>query len=160
MATRLKPKGSALYDQDFYLWTRDQAAAIRDGRWPDLDALHLAEEVEDLGNEQRNAVRSRVRTAIEHLLKLQVSPAAAPRPGWRRTLRTQRQGIRDRLTATIRNDVESELAVLFADARANAIDALLSFGENAAADTLPDECPYTLEQILDDWLPPEPDEGT
>lgn len=157
MATKLEPKAAALYERDFYLWTRDQAAAIRDGRWRDLDVPNLAEEVEDLGRAQRNAVRSRARIAIEHLLKLQFSPAKEPRHGWRRTVRTQRQGMRDRLTPTIRNEIESELASLYDDARANAIDALLSFGENAAAEALPEDCPYTLEQILGDWLPEEPE---
>lgn len=158
MATQLKPKAAALYDEDFYLWTRDQAAAIRAGRWSDLDVGHLAEEVEDLGSEQKNGVRSRTRTIIEHLLKLQFSPSHEPRHGWRRTVRTRRQGIRDRLTATIRNEIEAELDGLYADGRANAVDALLAFGETEAADALPGECPYTLEQVLGDWFPPEPEQ--
>ena len=158
MATRLKTT-AALYDEDFYLWTRDQAAAIRAGRFTDLDVEHLAEEVEDLGSEQRAGVRSRVRTVIEHLLKLQFSPAVEPRPGWRRTVRTRRQGIRDRLTTTIRKAVEDDLRELYDDARANAVDGLMAFGEQAAADALPAECPYTLEQILGDWFPAEPDRG-
>ncbi|MDX1540550.1 MAG: DUF29 domain-containing protein [Geminicoccaceae bacterium] len=156
MATRLKPKAAALYDQDFYVWTRDQAAATRAGRWVDLDVEHLAEEVEDLKSEQRAAVRSRVRTIIEHLLKLQVSPAEEPCHGWRRTFRTGRQGIRDRLATTIRNEIESDLQELYDDARANAVDSLLMFGEGEATTALLTTCPYTLEQILGDWLPDEP----
>jgi Domain of unknown function DUF29 len=43
-----------LYKEDFYAWTREQAAALRrlaDERWNGpLDLLHLAEEVEDLGD--------------------------------------------------------------------------------------------------------------
>lgn len=50
-------RAQRLYKEDFYAWTRDQAAALRrlaDQRWNGpLDVLHLAEEVEDLGSEQR-----------------------------------------------------------------------------------------------------------
>jgi hypothetical protein len=27
------------------------------------------------------------------------------------------------------------------------------YGEDRAADALPAECPYTVEQVLGDWLP-------
>jgi len=36
-------------------------------------------------------------------------------------------------------------------------DDLRSCGEHGAADALPATCPYTLEQILSDWLPDAPD---
>ena len=85
MATRPEQ----LYKDDFYAWTREQAGALRqlaDQRWNGpLDLLHLAEEVEDLGSEQRWAVESQLERIIEHLLKLEHSPSAAPRQGWERT---------------------------------------------------------------------------
>ena len=51
-----------LYERDFYAWTRRQASELR--RWAatrpnlDLDLAHIAEEIEGLGKEQRNALRS------------------------------------------------------------------------------------------------------
>ena len=49
-----------LYEEDFYAWTRDQAGALRrlaEQRWNGpLDLAHLAEEVEELGMQARNAV--------------------------------------------------------------------------------------------------------
>ncbi len=52
MATRK----AELYDEDFYQWSREQAAALRRlsaERWNGpLDLEHLAEEVEDLGDER------------------------------------------------------------------------------------------------------------
>jgi hypothetical protein len=52
-----------LYDRDFYVWTREQAQALRarQAGANDLDWDRLAEEIEDLGSEQRNKVRSGVR---------------------------------------------------------------------------------------------------
>ena len=72
-------KAAELYEEDFYAWTRDQAAALRrmaKDRWNGpLDLEHLAEEIEDVGSERRDAVRSQVRRIIEHLLKLEHSRA-------------------------------------------------------------------------------------
>ena len=75
-----------LYKDDFYAWTRDQAAALRrlaDERWNGpLDLLHLAEEVEDLGSEQQWAVEGQLERIIEHILKLEHSPSVGPRRQW------------------------------------------------------------------------------
>jgi hypothetical protein len=45
-----------LYNQDFYLWTQAQAAALSAGAGASnaLDYEHLAEEVEALGRAARN----------------------------------------------------------------------------------------------------------
>lgn len=95
MATKLetastKPGGNSLYDEDYYAWTQAQAAELRRMLQRKigtaLDLAHLAEEVEDLGHSERDAVRSQVRRIIEHLLKLEHSPASKPRDGWKDTI--------------------------------------------------------------------------
>jgi hypothetical protein len=153
VATRVQPRPEHLYDVDFYAWTRAQADHLRNGRWSELDLVHLTEEVEDLGDALKRSVRHRIRTIMEHLLKLQHSPAQEPRASWRATVRTQRVRVRDGLKASLRREVESELPELYADARGLAEGALRDYGEHAAADALPPTCPYTLDQITGDWLP-------
>jgi hypothetical protein len=153
VATRIKPRPDARYEQDFYAWCKAQAEFLRSGRVSELDLEHLTEEVEDLGDALKRSVRNRIRTIVEHLLKLQNSPARDPRPVWRATVRTQRVRLRDGLTASLRREVEEELAELYADARALAEGALRDHGEQAAADTLPATCPYTMDQITGGWLP-------
>jgi hypothetical protein len=153
MATRIKPKSEPLYEQDFYAWSKAQADLLRAGRYADLDLEHLIEEVDDLADALKRSVRNRIRTIIEHLLKLQHSPAHDPRAGWRATVRAQRIKLRDGLTASLRPKVENELAELYADARGLAEGGLRDHGENATADALPPTCPYTLDQITGDWLP-------
>ena len=64
-----------------------------------LDLEHLAEEIEDVGSERRDAVRSQVRRIIEHLLKLEHSRARDPRGGWRDSILDARAEIADKLTA-------------------------------------------------------------
>ena len=65
------------YDDDFYAWTQHQAEVLRSMAVADnrFDREHVAEEIEDLGKSERDAVRSQIRRIIEHLLKLGYSPA-------------------------------------------------------------------------------------
>jgi hypothetical protein len=160
MATRAKARAADLHASDAYLWARSQADALRAGHLAELDLAHLAEEIEDLAIGIRSAVRSRTRRIIEHLLELEHSPAKEPRHGWRRTARTARSELRDDLTASLSRELENDLVALYSDARENAADDLRSYGGTAAAQALPAECPYSLEQIAGDWLPGGPPAGS
>ena len=100
-----------------------------------------------MGKEQRNALRSWTIRIIEHLLLLDHSPAQAPRRGWRREIMTFRDEIEDRLTPTLRRDLERQLPRLYAKARRRALVDLEPY-EGDLESRLPADCPYTLEQIL------------
>jgi hypothetical protein len=150
-----------LYETDFVAWTQEQAAELRrlrDARINTrLDLDLLAEEVEDLGSELRFAVRSHVARIIEHLLKIAYSPAHEPRHGWRRSVRNARDEVEQRMTPTVRRDVEKQLSKLFEKARRNVADSLEAYREHDALDALPTLNPYSLDEILDpDFWPPEP----
>ena len=77
-----------LYDEDFVAWTEQQAEALRAaGRSSTnqlLDWENVAEEIESLGRSDRRELHSQIYRIIRHLAKLQFSPAADPRRGWRR----------------------------------------------------------------------------
>ena len=108
MATRIKPTRKGLYQDDFYVWTRRQAECLRARRYDELDLENLIEEVAELGDTAKKSARRRTRTIIEHLLKLQHSPAVGPRAGWRDTIRTQRDDLLDDLTPTLRRELEDD----------------------------------------------------
>jgi Domain of unknown function DUF29 len=147
------------YDDDFYAWTQHQAAVLREMAATDnrFDREHVAEEIEDLGKSERNAVRSQIRRIIEHLLKLASSAAAQPRFGWTETLRDARQELSDRITPTLRHDAEANLGKLYADARKRAEASLREHGEPAAAAAMPHICPYSFDDICrEDWYPDRP----
>ena len=152
MATRIKER-MLTYEQDLYAWSQAQADLLRAGRFAELDLEHVIEEIEDVGGALKRSSRNRIRTIVEHLLKLEHSPAKEPRAGWRATIRTQRVRLQDVLTPTLRREAESELADLYRDARGLAEGALRDHGEGAAAEALPQSCPYSLDQIASDWLP-------
>jgi hypothetical protein len=152
MATRVKTR-SDLHADDLYAWSRAQTDLLRAGRFAELDIAHLTLEIEDVGGAMKRAVRNRIRTIIEHLLKLEHSPAREPRAGWRATIRTQRVRLRDTLMPTLRRELEQELAQLYDDARGLAEGGFRDHGEDASANALPRTCPYTFDQITGDWLP-------
>jgi Domain of unknown function DUF29 len=81
------------YDDDFYAWTQYQAEVLRTMRRADnrLDRDNLAEEIEDLGKSERKAVRSQIVRIIEHLLKLEYSPALDSRSDWEASVIEARQ---------------------------------------------------------------------
>jgi hypothetical protein len=148
------------YDDDFYAWTQHQAAVLRELAVADnrFDRERVAEEIEDLGKSERNAVRSQLRRILEHLLKLDYSRAAPPRFGWIESVRDARQDLSDRITPSLRRDAESNLRRLYGDARERAEAALREYGEPEAAARLPRDCPYSLNQICDRaWYPQRPD---
>jgi Domain of unknown function DUF29 len=153
VATRVKPTAKDLYQDDLYAWAQNQAALLRAGRFDALDLEHLIDEVEDLAGSLKSAVRSRATTIMEHLLKLQHSPAKSPRLAWRETVRTQRTRLLNDLTPSLQRHLAHRLAALYDRARHDAEGSLRDHGEHAAADALPATCPYTLDQITGDWLP-------
>lgn len=148
----------ALYHRDYYAWTKAQAAALRrlaERRSNlELDFENLAEEVESLGRSDLATVRSQVRRIVEHLLKLEYSPAAEPRWSWKESIIEARDVIEDVITPTLRRDVEAGFAKTYQQGRRRAETALKSYGEHAAAQALPTTCPYSLDQIAThDWFP-------
>lgn len=144
-----------LYERDFYAWTQLQARALSRfaATRPNLplDLAHLTEEIRDLGKEQRNALRSWTVRIMEHLLLLQHSTATDPRRGWSSEIIDFRSEIDQRLSPTLRRDLERRLPYLHATARRNVLRKLAAYGEPELP--LTETCPFTLEQVLEDWWP-------
>jgi hypothetical protein len=136
------------YDRDFVLWTSEMAAALREGRWADIDVEHLAEEVEDLGKNQQRELRSRLVVLLAHLLKWQFQPGKR-KGGWRATIDLQRDEIEALLNQAPSLRQWAPLADAYRTARKLAADET-----GLATECFPERCPYTLEEALDpDWLP-------
>lgn len=151
---------SNLYRDDFYAWTREQAGALRRlaGTRPnvEVDWANLVEEVEDLGVSERNAVHSRLRRVMEHCLKLEHALATDPHRGWLNPIDDARAKIADRLTRSMRPDVEAKLEHLYRQVVRRVRRDLEAYGEADAVAALPETCPFSLDQILDDEWYPEP----
>ena len=153
------------YEDDFYAWTRHQAEVLRTMPVSDnrFDREHVAEEIEDLGKSERDAIRSQIRRIIEHFLKLAYSRAKQPRFDWMHSISDARAILEDKMSPTLRGDVETTLERLYVGARRSAALTLRAFGEEKAAQGFPEKCPYSLDEICrEDWYPvsPKDDAGT
>lgn len=149
-----------LYEHDFFAWTQLQARELR--RFArlrpnvPLDLPHLAEEIADLGEEQRNALRSWTARIVEHLL-LEHFAAETPRHGWIDESLHFRDEIARRITPTLRRDLARRLPQLHDEAYRRLTRKLELHGKREVARRLPEECPYELEQVFGDWWPGESD---
>jgi hypothetical protein len=148
----------AAYDDDFYLWTQEQAAALREAGIArinaPLDWENLAEEIESLGRSDFRSLKSHVARIIEHLLKLEHSPMQDPRSGSEKTVILHRAASRDihQDSPSLRRRLEPALADCYRDGRRLAGHGLRD--ERLDSSALPASLPYTLDQILDeDWWP-------
>ena len=156
------PDPAKLYETDFVRWAETQAAALRDaarsGTNLPLDWENLAEEVGDLGGSQRSALRSRIATIIEHLMKLEVSPATDPRRGWTRTVLRERRQVERLLKDS--PSLCREIGAIIEDETPKVAELVAfdldSYGEATPARRLElGTILYTEEQTLGDWLPPD-----
>jgi hypothetical protein len=154
-------RAAELYNQDFLLWTQEQAHALREaaraGANLPLDWENLAEEVESLGTSQRRELRSRIANIIEHLLKLEYSPALEPRRGWTDTITRERREIE--LLLDDSPSLRRELPAIVADAVRRTVklvaEDLTEWGEldRAEREQLK-SVHYEPAQVLDSsWLP-------
>jgi len=105
-------KDAGQYDKDFVTWAMSQAQALRAMRGVVLnredsstdlmraiDWEHLAGEIENLARNQRLDLARGLEVVVEHLVRLEYSPAREPRAGWIATLRRER----DRMAAILRH---------------------------------------------------------
>ena len=146
-----------LYESDFYAWTQAQARELR--RFARLrpnaalDLAHIAEEIRNSGKSERDTVFSLAQRIIEHFLLIEHSPATDRRLHWADEIDQFRTRMKRKLSPTIRRHLKAALGELFGDARALVARKMERHGEGQAAAALPAACPYSLDQILGDWLP-------
>ncbi len=140
-----------LYERDFYAWTQEQAALLRSGRLDQLDVVHLAEEIEALGRQERRELVSRLGILLGHLLKWQFQPQLRGK-SWQATIIEQRQDLQE----LIAENPSLKPYLPEAMERAYRKGLLLVVRETPLSlQDLPDQCPYTFEQVMDPNFYPE-----
>ena len=84
---------AALYERDFYAWTQEAVAKLRDRDFDNLDLENVIEEIESLGRSEKKELQSRLKTLLEHLTKRLYINLPSYFGGWENTIRTQRSEI-------------------------------------------------------------------
>lgn len=88
---------SPLYEEDVYGWAMAQAALLRESRPRRVDWENIAEELEDVGKSQYDALESALRLLLLHMLKWDHQPAFRSR-SWLLTIREQHRQFGRRLS--------------------------------------------------------------
>src|SRR5208337_2770579 len=68
------PAKRSLHDRDFYAWSIEQAALLREGRVAEADLAAIAEEIESMGKAEKRELISRLTVLLLHLLKWERQP--------------------------------------------------------------------------------------
>ena len=136
-------KAEARYGEDLYTWSREQAALLRAGRFGELDAEHLAEEIDDVGSEQYDKLEAALSIVLLHMLKWDFQPTRRSR-SWINSIAEHRRridrqlrrnpGLKARLGEAIEEAYES------ARYRASTETAI-------EVEPLPLSCPWDFEEI-------------
>ena len=142
-----------LYDTDVPLLSEQQAGLLRrlaagEQIYESADWQNLAEAIEAVGESQSRELASRIATVLEHLIKLQASPAPDPRAGWRSTIRRERREV-ERLLADAQSLWPTMPAVILEEltgARGSVRDDLADRGETPRTDPAALSC--TAGQVL------------
>ena len=142
---KIDPKHLAGYDEDFALWSAEQADLLRAGKLDRIDLENVAEEIESLGRSDRREIVSRLTVVLVHLLKWQVQ-ADGRTNSWAASIVENRDAIADILAAS--PSLRPYPATVLE--RAYRAAPLAASGETGLPlSEFPSTCPYSVEQILD-----------
>ncbi len=137
------------YEEDFYAWTQEQAALLKEKRFAEVDIENLIEEVETLGRSERRELWNRLMILLLHLLKWEYQPGQRSK-SWQATIREQRRQLRRLLreSPSLRPFLFAYCLDAYAEARAEA-----AHETELPQERFPAQCPWTVEEVLDEELP-------
>jgi hypothetical protein len=142
------------HDEDFYGWAMAEANLLRQRQLGDLDFDNLIEELESMGASERRELVSRLAQLIFHLLKWQLQPDYREfnKRSWEGSIIGQRKQI-----SRLMRDNPSLKSILSQSMTDGYEDAQVFIIKETPIDLkkMPQECPYTFEQIMDDEFYPE-----
>jgi hypothetical protein len=138
------------YNKDLYLWSQENARLLKEGRFTEVDIEHLIEEIEDMGRSEQRGIYSHLTNLIMHLLKWDYQSNIKSK-SWGSSIVNARIAISKLIkeNPSLKHLPIDDLAEAYSHAR-----KLASNETGIKLQKFPVECPYTIEQILDeDWLP-------
>jgi hypothetical protein len=143
------------YERDYYAWLSTNAEHLRRGKFSDIDAEHIAEELETLGRREKRELISHLTVLLVHLLKWQFQPSRRSK-SWHNTILLQRSDVNDLLeeSPSLQGELDSILSRAYTRAR------LIAEDETGLDRTVfPETCPYSADSVLDQRFLPNDSNG-
>jgi len=148
-----------LYQENYTAWAEKTAELLKAGKFSELDTEHLLEELASMGASEYNELESRLTILIAHLLKWQFQYQQLSTrwqefkgDSWRSTIIEQRTRIAKRLRKS--PGLKTNLPEILLEAYEDALELAIKETRLPAA-TFPSECPYIVEQLLNDDFYPQ-----
>ncbi len=140
-----------LYQEDYYGWLQENAQLIREKRFSEIDVENIVEELESMGKSEKRELSSRLTILLMHLLKWQYQSVKRSMR-WRNTIAVQRIDIRELLedSPSLKNEIADKIEVAYEKAK---LAAEVETG--IEKQNFPSQCPFSLDQILDESFLPE-----
>jgi Domain of unknown function DUF29 len=136
-----------LYDRDVLAWSERQADKIRrlarGERVNDVDWLHVAEEIEDVGLSELHSVESFLQLMFVHLLRIKGWPDSESVSHWRAEIVGFQANMRRRFAPSMRQRIE--LDEIYAVALRQ---MTLTKYDGVGPQPLPAICPFDLNLML------------
>ena len=160
---KLRTASPSLYRRDGYTWAKQQAEALRRRDLEQIDWENVIEEIESVGRAEKSRWVSQCARAIEHMLAIEHWEHATVGEvwQWRKEIQAFRRGMASAVRAnpSLKGEYVEMLSQAWADGRSEAVDLLAEYSAAAASSadqrpyertidaTLPDDCPYVVEDV-------------
>ncbi|MGA8444658.1 MAG: DUF29 domain-containing protein [Roseiarcus sp.] len=130
---------------DLYSWARRQAELLRAGRLSEIDPAAIAEEIDDVGDEQYDKLESSLRVVMLHLLKWDHQRDRRSR-SWTLSIREQRRRVLRQLrkNAGLKPLLDEAISEAYEDARDEA-----SSETGLPLSSFPVSRPYEYSEIME-----------
>jgi hypothetical protein len=142
------------YEEDFYAWTMAEADLLRKGQFSALDVPHLIEELESMGASEKRQLVASMAQLIFHLLKWQFQPdfREFSKRSWGASIKEQRKKVKKILlqNPSLKPKIEESIIDGYEDSM-----FLIEKETPIDLKKLPQECPYTFKQLMDNEFYPE-----
>lgn len=148
MATKTRDKPAAAprtrYEDDLYTWVQEQVALLRAGRLTEIDALNVAEELEDVAKTEFRSLVSAITIVIQHLLKWDYQTQRRSR-SWELSVWEHRGRIEDDLKDSpgLKGRLTEAVERGYKYGRVRALEET-----KLPDDAIPETCPYSFDDIM------------
>jgi len=131
-----------LYERDFYAWIMHNVKLLKFGKLSEINTEILIDELESMAKRDKRELISHLIILLAHLLKWQLHETS-----WNNRIVEQRMQIIEQL------DMSPSLKAYLSEALEKAYPKAVQLAHKEtklSKDSFPTNCPYLLEQILDD----------